>query len=151
MNKEKESRRVIVERFLETLSGPSATPDQLRQSRERMRYVVETEWNRRAEDRASTPPPVGARRKLWLTIPVTAAVAVSLLVFAVFFLRVEPAKVATVDKNEKSGELIVLSDGSTIEEEAGASLQIDQTGLAARIELERGAILIKAAPQRAGA
>jgi FecR protein/Carboxypeptidase regulatory-like domain len=151
MSQERESRRAIVDRFLSTLGGSSATQDQLHQSRERTRQLVEAEWNRRAEDRASGTAPAPSRRKLWLTLPVTAAVAVSLVVFAAFLLRVEPTKVATVDKKETSAGLITLLDGSTIEKEPGTSLQIDQTGPAARIELERGAILVKAAPQRAGA
>src|SRR5678815_1092771 len=102
MKQERESRRAIVDRFLETLRGPSATPDQLDESRERIRQLVLAELHRRAEDRASggTAPAPAARRRLWLGIPATAAVAISLVVCAVFFLRVAPTKIAVVDKNE---------------------------------------------------
>ena len=149
MNQERESRRIIVDRFLETLRGPSAPPDQLQQSRERMRQLVEGEWNRRAEDRASSAAPAAARRRVWLVLPVTAAVAASLIVFAVFFLRVEPTKVA-VDRKEPTEGLIVLPDGSAVEKEPGALLRIDQSRSGTRIKLERGAILVHAAPQRGG-
>src|SRR5262245_41899091 len=123
MKQERESRRAIVDRFLKTLAGPSATSDQLHQSRERMRQLVGAEWNRRAEERVSSSASSPARRRLWLAIPVTAAVAVSLVVFLTFFLRVQPTKVAEVDKEKPSEGLIVLTDGSTIEKEPGSSLQ----------------------------
>src|SRR5262245_61947317 len=128
MKQEKESRRASVDRFLETLGGPSVTSDQLHQSRERTRQLVEAEWDRRAEDRASGAASASIRRRVWWTIPATAAVVVSVVVFAVFFLRTTPTNVATVDKNETREELIVLSDGSTVEKEPGTSLQIDQSG-----------------------
>ena len=147
---ERESRRAMVDRFLKTLGGPSATPEQLHQSRERTHQLVEAEWNRQAEDRASNTDPVPARR-LWLAIPVGAAVAASLVVFALIAHRTEPAKVATVDRKEAAEGLIVLSDGSTIEKEPGTSIRINESGAGPRIELARGAILVHATPQRAGA
>lgn len=150
MNDKKTSRRDIVDRFLKTLEGPSASVDQIRVSRERLHRLVEMEWNDRAQERERTREQsvrVVHRSRLWMAVPAGVA---SVVLLAIFLFRFQPPNVAPGPTAEQSTDTIDLPDGSRIEKSPGTELRVTRGDGGVRIELARGAVIVTAAPQREG-
>src|SRR4029453_3399513 len=148
MKDTKTSRRDVVDRFLRTLDGPSASEDQLRLSRERLRHLVEEEWNLRADDREKIREQsiqIPRRSRLWMAVPVAAAI-----LLAVFLTRNNLPNVEPTQITEQSTDTIPLPDGSRIEKAPGTTLRVNHGVDGIRIELTHGAVIVTAAPQREG-
>ena len=178
MSGRKQSRGSVVDSFLKTLAGPSASPEELRESQERLRGTVGTEWEEYAQQRAALSTPAAASRQIGyrrgLSVAVPAIAAIVLLV--AIFTRVAPPKLAPklamdlpnpvvvakdaagtpihfrepVRAEQDSTRTIWLLDGSRIELAPGTGLSIDRGDRSTRIDLTHGAVIVTAMPQGDG-
>jgi hypothetical protein len=143
----RQSRGEIVDRFLRTLDGPSASPERLRESEERVRDLVARECEQRPEGRAlNAALDFPVRRSvlkpaLWIAIPAVAA----LILLALFPRPDESPKPAIAGSDVQD-----LPDGSHIESGPGAKYRVARGQHGAEIHLTGGAILVTAAPQSGG-
>src|SRR6185295_15132117 len=94
-------KKQIVDRFLKSLDGPSASDEQLRESKERLRYLVQLELSEPANERdaAQPEPPVSFRLRWWMTVPVAGVLAV----FAVLFFKTGSPKIETANDTSVVG------------------------------------------------
>jgi hypothetical protein len=80
-----------------------------------------------------------------MAVPVAAVILLS-----VFLVRNQPPNVQPIQTAEQSTDTITLPDGSRIEKAPGTTLRVNHGLDGIRIELNRGAVVVTAAPQREG-